>query len=96
MPNPRLTRNQTAKTDARLIAGFCRPQKPSEWFPPSAEVKHLHVLVRRIEVLEEMLLMEQKRLAVSPRQTQSSIKGMIKIFERAHQTIAKTNQRPLR
>ncbi len=77
----KLRRNKTDKADACLIADFCLTQAPAEWFPPSPEVQHLQALVRRIEVLQEMLLMEQNRFDVSPIQTKSSIKRMMNTFE---------------
>ncbi len=77
----KLARNKTDKADARLIADFCLTQEPAQWFPPSPEVQHLQALTRCIEVVEEMLLMEQNRFEVSPTQTQSSIKRIIKTFE---------------
>ncbi len=57
-----MQRNKTDRLDARLIATFCLTQEPDEWQPPSAEVKHLQSLVRRVEVLEEMLQAEENRL----------------------------------
>lgn len=77
----KLARNKTDKADARLIADFCFTQEPTLWTPPSVEVEHLQALTRRIEVLREMLLMEQNRLDVSPKQAQPSIKRMIKTIE---------------
>ncbi len=49
-----MQRNKTDRLDAQLIASFCLTQAPESWQPPSAEVKHLQSLVRRIETLEEM------------------------------------------
>lgn len=77
----KLQRNKTDRADARLIAGFYLTQTPAEWFPPSPEVQHLQALVRRIEVLQAMLLMEQNRFDVSPLETKSSIKPVIKTFD---------------
>lgn len=50
-----MRRNKTHRLDARLIADFCLTQKPESWQPPSEEVKQLQSLVRRVEVLAEML-----------------------------------------
>ncbi|BCM94134.1 hypothetical protein IAD21_06037 [Abditibacteriota bacterium] len=36
---------------------------PDEWVPPAPELRELQALVRRIEALEEMNLMEENRLA---------------------------------
>ncbi len=78
----KLARTKTDTADARLIADFCLTQEPVQWFPLRAEVQHLQALVRRIEALQEMLLMEQNRLSVSPQPTQSSIKRMMTTFEK--------------
>jgi transposase len=64
-----------------LIASFCQTQNPSEWIPPSAEVRHLQALMRRIETLEEMRQSEENRLANAPREVQSSIKRMISLLK---------------
>jgi len=58
-----MRRNKTDRLDARLIASLCQTQKPESWQPPSAEVKHLQSLMRRVEVLEEMRRAEENRLA---------------------------------
>jgi transposase len=58
-----MQRNKTDRLDARLIASFCRTQKPDAWQPPLEEVKQLQSLVRRVEVLAEMLQAEENRLA---------------------------------
>ena len=78
----KLSRNKTDRVDARLIADFCRTQKPDQWFPPSPEVVELQALVRRIEMLEEMLQMEQNRLDVSPKKTKGSIERIIETLEK--------------
>ncbi len=60
-----MQRNKTDRLDARLIASFCQTQKPDAWQPPSEEVKQLQSLVRRVEVLAEMLQAEENRLVLS-------------------------------
>ena len=72
-----LQRNKTDKTDARLIASFCQTQSPSEWIPPSAEIRHLQALMRRIETLEEMLRAEENRLANAAAEVRPSVERMI-------------------
>jgi transposase len=59
----RLTRTKTDKADATLIAQFCHERKPPEWQPLAAEVRELQALVRRLEALLEMRVMEENRLA---------------------------------
>jgi transposase len=49
--------------DAELIARFCLAQAPPGWTPLPAEVGELEALVRRLESLVEMRVMEEKRLS---------------------------------
>jgi transposase len=57
-----LKRTKTDKTDALLIARFCQMHQPPVWKPLAPQVEQLQGLVRRLEHLEEMLLMEENRL----------------------------------
>ena len=57
-----LKRTKTDKADAQLIAHFCRLHRPELWTPPAPEIRALQALVRRLESLEEMRLMEENRL----------------------------------
>jgi transposase len=56
-----LARTKTDKTDAALIARFCAREQPPIWTPPSAEVQELQALVRRVEMLQEMVQHEENR-----------------------------------
>ncbi len=76
-----MQRNKTDRLDARLIAAFCLTQEPDEWQPPSAEVKHLQLLVRRVEVLEEMRQAEENRLANAALEIKPSIERMITLIK---------------
>ena len=58
----RLSRTKTDRVDAELIARFCQAQEPLAWTPPPAEVRELQALVRRLESLVEMRVMEENRL----------------------------------
>lgn len=73
----RLRRNKTDKADARTIADFCLKESPAAWQPLSPEVKQLQALTRRIEALDEMLLMEENRKEVAPAAARPSIDRMI-------------------
>jgi len=77
----RLTRQKTDRADARLIADFCRTQQPAPWLPPSPEVKHLQALVRRLDALEELLLMERNRLESALPKVRESLQRMIAALE---------------
>jgi len=75
--NANMQRNKTDRLDARLIASFCQTQKPDAWQPPSEEVKQLQSLVRRVEVLAEMLQAEENRLANAASEIKPSIERII-------------------
>src|SRR5207253_6830210 len=51
------------RVDSELIARFCQAQEPPAWMPPSQEVRELLALVRRLEALIEMRVMEENRLS---------------------------------
>ena len=59
----RLSRTKTDRVDAELIARFCLAQGPPAWAPPAPEVRELQALVRRLESLIEMRVMEENRLS---------------------------------
>lgn len=61
-----LSRTKTDRTDAALIADFCRTQQPEAWTPPSPALKELRSLVRRLEALQEMRQQELNRLKALP------------------------------
>ncbi len=78
-----LLRNKTDKTDAALIAHFCRSQHPVPWRPPAADLRELQALVRRVEMLQEMAQQEKNRrqsLESSPA-VQSSIEATLGFLE---------------
>jgi transposase len=58
----RLARTKTDQADAALIAHFCHTQQPLLWTPPPAEIRELQALVRRVEMLQEMVQQEGNRL----------------------------------
>ena len=59
----RLSRTKTDRVDAELIARFCLAQAPPAWTPLPPEVRDLQALVRRLESLIEMRVMEENRLS---------------------------------
>ena len=59
----RLSRTKTDRVDATLIAGFCAERRPPAWRPPAPELRELQALVRRLEALVEMRVIEENRLA---------------------------------
>src|ERR671939_159424 len=58
----RLSRTKTDKVDAELIARFTVAQTPPQWRPLPQEVQELQALVRRLDALIEMKVMEENRL----------------------------------
>jgi transposase len=59
----RLSRTKTDRLDAELLARFCLAQAPPLWTPLPQEVRELQALVRRLEALIEMRVMEENRLS---------------------------------
>lgn len=59
----RLSRTKTDRVDAELIARFCLAQEPPAWTPLPQEVRDLQALVRRLDSLVEMRVMEENRLS---------------------------------
>jgi transposase len=57
-----LTRNQTDRVDAGILAEFCQVKAPRLWDPPSPQRKALRSLSRRLEDLQSLLQMEKNRL----------------------------------
>jgi transposase len=57
-----LKRNKTDRSDAALIADFCRTQQPAAWHPPAPEVKELRAMLRHLDDLQAMRQQEANRL----------------------------------
>jgi transposase len=57
-----LKRTKTDKADAILIAHFCQMHQPPPWQPLAPEISQLQALVRRLEALDQMRIMEENRL----------------------------------
>lgn len=76
-----LKRNKTDTADARTIAQFCLEKSPEDWHPLPPEIKQLQALMRRIEVIERMLLSERNRLETAPETVRPSVKRVITDLE---------------
>lgn len=76
----RLSRTKTARVDAELIARFCQAQEPPAWTPLPQEVRDLQALVRRLESLQEMRVMEENRLSsgVTVDSVRASVEELLK------------------
>jgi transposase len=57
-----LKRNKTDRSDAALIADFCRTQQPDAWQPLAPEVKDLRAMLRHLDDLQAMRQQEANRL----------------------------------
>jgi transposase len=57
-----LKRNKTDRSDAALIADFCRTQQPDAWHPPTPEIKELRAMLRHLDDLLAMRQQEANRL----------------------------------
>ncbi|MBA3768175.1 MAG: IS110 family transposase [Acidobacteria bacterium] len=75
----RLSRTKTDRVDAELIARFCLSQAPPAWTPLPTQVRELQALVRRLESLIEMRLMEENRLSsgITVEAVQESVEELI-------------------
>lgn len=78
-----LSRTKTDRVDAELIARFCLTQEPQLWKPAPSEVRELQALVRRLDALIEMQVMESNRLSsgVTTTQVKLSIESHLKYLE---------------
>ena len=72
-----LLRTKTDALDAALIADYTATQQPALWTPPTAEIRQLQALVRRLDALYAMRTQETNRLAagVSVAAVQASIEA---------------------
>jgi len=76
-----LSRAKTDKADAKLIARYALTIQPPLWTPPPANIRQLQALVRRVEQLLEMILMETNRLDTADKSIVASIKTIIKTLD---------------
>lgn len=86
-----LSRTKTDKADSLLIARFCQMHQPPLWNPPDPSIQELQALVRRLETLDEMRLMEENRLesGVSCATVRASLEEHIAYL---HEQIEKTRR----
>lgn len=76
-----LSRTKTDKSDAALIARFCRAMRPEAWQPQAPEIKKLQALVRRAEELNGMLTQERNRLATANEVVKPSIEEVVLLLQ---------------
>jgi transposase len=76
-----LSRTKTDKADAARIARYCQMHRPPAWTPPADEVATLQALVRRLETLKQMRLMERQRLDGAPAAIHDSLQAVLSVLE---------------
>lgn len=76
-----LSRSKTDKADAQLILRFLMALRPEPWQAPAPEVKHLQMLLRRLEALQQMIVQEQNRLETTTAALRKSIQSHIKYLQ---------------
>ncbi|WP_411704443.1 IS110 family transposase, partial [Edaphovirga cremea] len=76
-----LVRNKTDKIDAKLIARYCASQNPPQWRPAPQSERQLLALVRHLNDLNDMLLMENNRLSVADKIVHPSHAKVISALE---------------
>jgi len=78
-----LLRTKNDTVDAALIARFCRAQSPSEWVPPTPEMRILQGLSRHLEHLKTTSAQEAARLKLPglPDAVRTSIEGVVAALE---------------
>ena len=86
-----LARTKTDKADSVLIARFCQMHQPPLWNPPAPAIRELQSLVRRLETLDQMRMMEENRLesGVSCAEVRASLEEHIAYLQ---EQIEKTRQ----
>jgi transposase len=79
-----LQRNKTDKSDAWLIADFCRTQQPRLWAPPDPAIETLQAWQRRLDDLQQMRTQEINRLEGLPKSdvVYPSIRRHLRFLER--------------
>lgn len=86
-----LSRTKTDKTDAKLIARFCRSMKPKKWTPDPIEIRQLRAFSRRLDTLIKMRQQEVNRLDVASEVLQSGLREHIaqldKVIKQTRQLI---------
>lgn len=79
-----MRRSKTDKIDAKIIARFCRAQKPYAWVPPPAEIKVIRDMQRYLEALKDHRTQEHNRLTsgVMDARVQRAIEQHIEYIDR--------------
>ncbi|MBS0351049.1 MAG: IS110 family transposase, partial [Proteobacteria bacterium] len=84
-----LSRNKTDKTDAQLIAKFCKATNPYHWHPETTLIKELKALVRRVNDLKAIVQQEKSRLEFAGETVKKSIETIISCLESEMKSLEK-------
>jgi transposase len=71
-------RQKTDRQDAALIARYAQRERPAPWQPPSASVRALRDLARRLEALGDLTRQESNRLEVASALVKPSIEAVLR------------------
>lgn len=97
--NPRTTNyfvkmkenSKTDKTDAKLLAMYCKQENPKRYKPKSKEIKELKELTRLMDNLVEMLSVQKVRLQTF--NTEVAARGVLSTIKSLEDSIAETKEK---
>lgn len=84
-----LSRTKTDRSDAKLIAYFCKDIKPTPWQPSETEVMTLQAYTRRLDALEQMLTQEKNRLKITSEELKGDIEAHLQFLQEQVKTVKK-------
>lgn len=87
---------KTDKIDAVLIARFAATMKPESKVIPDKQSRLIKDLLVRRSQLIEMSTMEKNRLQIMPKELHSSIKAMLKMFEKQLESLSEKIEQLIR
>lgn len=85
----RLVRTKTDKVDAKLIAEFCKENRPEAWKAPSLQEQALRAMVLRLDALQEMRTQESNRLAVAREVVKDEISSHVQWLDKEIKALAR-------
>jgi transposase len=88
-------RTKTDAVDARVLADFCRQQRPVAWLPPPIAERRLRALVLRHQALVEMQTQEKNRLESVREDVRESLDKHLRWLAGEIERIEKAIQRTL-
>jgi len=76
-----MARAKTDKADAVRIARYCKLHEPAPWTPPTPSESILLALVRRLDALKNMHVMESNRLEDSAAAIRESLEAVLRVLD---------------